>query len=58
MAMKALAQIRDQFQVNLSLRNLFEHPTVAGLAGVIDRLWLTQPKPSSPARDGREEFVL
>jgi amino acid adenylation domain-containing protein len=58
MAMKALAQIRDQLQVNLSLRNLFEHPTVAGLAGVIDRLWLNQPRPSSPARDGREEFVL
>jgi acyl-coenzyme A synthetase/AMP-(fatty) acid ligase/acyl carrier protein len=58
MAMKALAQIRDQLHVNLSLRNLFEHPTVAGLAEVIDRLWLTQPRPSSPSRDGREEFVL
>ena len=43
MAMKALARIRDAFQVNLSLRNLFEHPTVAGLAGAIEGLgWVAQ----------------
>ena len=57
MAMKALTQIRDAFHVNLSLRNLFERPTVAGLAEAIESLWLTQPKAVRPG-GGREEFVL
>jgi amino acid adenylation domain-containing protein len=57
MAMKALTQIRDAFRVNLSLRNLFERPTVAGLAEAIEGLWLTQPKAVRPG-GGREEFVL
>jgi len=56
MAMKALTQIRDRFQVNLSLRNLFEHPTIAGLAGVLDGVWLTQAR--SPASGAQEKFVL
>jgi acyl carrier protein len=56
MAMKALARIRDAFQVNLSLRNLFEHPTVAGLAGAIDGLtWVARPK---AAQGAREEIAL
>jgi amino acid adenylation domain-containing protein len=58
MAMKALTQIRDAFEVSLSLRNLFEHPTIAGLAEAIDGLaWLA--KAGSPGQDGgREEVVL
>jgi amino acid adenylation domain-containing protein len=59
MAMKALAQIRDAFQVTLSLRNLFEQPTVAGLAEVIDGLsWLAKAKAPSPAHGNREEIAL
>jgi amino acid adenylation domain-containing protein len=58
MAMKALAQIRDAFQVTLSLRNLFEHPTVAGLAEVIDGLsWLAKAK-APTAHGDREEIAL
>lgn len=56
MAMKALIQIRDRFGVSLSLRNLFEHPTVAGLAQLIDSLWLATPQ--APAGSEREEIVL
>jgi amino acid adenylation domain-containing protein len=56
MAMKALTQIRERFNVNLSLRNLFEQPTVAGLAGMLEGLWLTKAK--APAGGGHEEFVL
>jgi amino acid adenylation domain-containing protein len=57
-AMKALTQIRDAFDVNLALRNLFEHPTIAGLAEAIDRLVLVaQPKTASQD-SGREEIVL
>ena len=40
LAMRALSQIHDAFDVHVPTRNLFEHPTVAGLAGVIDRLTL------------------
>jgi amino acid adenylation domain-containing protein len=57
-AMKALTQIRDAFDVNLALRNLFEHPTIAGLAEAIDRLVLVA-KPKTASQDsGREEIVL
>jgi amino acid adenylation domain-containing protein len=58
MAMKALAQIRERFDVNLALRNLFEQPTVAGLGGIIDGLALAAPKRAAPGGGGREELVL
>ena len=58
-AMKALTQIRDVFEVSLSLRNLFEHPTVAGLAGIIDGLaWLAKAKTPSQDAGDREEVVM
>jgi acyl carrier protein len=58
-AMKALTQIRDVFEVNLALRNLFEHPTIAGLAQAIDGLVLVaKPKTVSQDSAGREEIVL
>jgi amino acid adenylation domain-containing protein len=57
LAMKALTQIRDAFQVNLVLRNLFEQPTIAGLAPVIDSLAsLAAPRPAASGE--REEIVL
>jgi amino acid adenylation domain-containing protein len=40
MAMKALTRIREVFDVSLALRNLFEQPTIAGLAQMIDGLTL------------------
>jgi len=59
MAMKALTQIRDAFHVSLSLRNLFENPTVAGLAQAVDSLWLATAQPTPSAAHGaREEIVL
>jgi amino acid adenylation domain-containing protein len=56
MAMKALTQIRDAFDVSLSLRTLFEHPTIAGLAEAIEGLSLTKPR--NQAHGEREEIVL
>ena len=56
MAMKALTQIRDRFEVNLSLRNLFERPTVAGLAEAVESILLSRSKPA--AQGEREEIVL
>jgi len=62
MAVRAVAQIREKFQVDIQLRNLFERPTVAGLAELIDGMsWLksdgTQPA-ASPEAGAREEIAL
>jgi amino acid adenylation domain-containing protein len=58
MAMKAVTLIRSRFEVSLSLRNLFEHPTIAGLAAVVDSLWLAKPKTPGAAHGAQEQFVL
>ncbi len=58
-AMKALSRIRDTFEMDLPLRNLFEHPTIAGLAEVIDQLtWAAQAQEPTSDVAGREEFAL
>ena len=59
-AIKAVSRIRDVFEVDVPLRNLFEHPTVAGLAEVIDELsWLAKTKaPTYEPSDDREEITL
>jgi len=62
MAVRAVAQIREKFQVDIQLRNLFERPTVAGLAELIDGMsWLksgrTEPA-ASPGAGAREEIAL
>jgi amino acid adenylation domain-containing protein len=58
-AIKAVSRIQDTFEVDLPLRNLFERPTIAGLAEVIDQLtWVA--KGNAPASDAapREEFAV
>ncbi|HET9709314.1 MAG TPA: phosphopantetheine-binding protein, partial [Gemmatimonadales bacterium] len=58
-AIKAVSRIRDVFGVDLPLRNLFERPTVAGLAEVIDGLsWMAQAKAPTDEAGDREEIVL
>lgn len=58
LAMRALSQIRDAFDVNVPTRNLFEHPTVAGLAGVIDRLTFLEASNGGGGDGAREEIRL
>lgn len=57
MAMRAIARIREAFGVDIALRNLFEHPTIGALAGVIEGLAAVT---RAPGRGGgeREEITL
>ena len=59
LAIRSISRIRDAFEVDLQLRNLFERPTVAGLAEVIDGLRiLAKPKAPVDAKGDREELEL
>ena len=60
LAMRAVTQIRQEFDVNLQLRNLFERPTPAGLAEMIDAMAWNSKAPLGTASTGtdREETIL
>lgn len=58
LAMKALTRIREAFGINLVLRNLFEQPSVAQLAPVIDGLASLAPAQAPVGGGAREEIVL
>jgi acyl carrier protein len=57
-AMRVIARICQRFDVDLTIRNLFEHPTVAGLAKIVDQLsWAARTRNTSNSAD-REEIRL
>ena len=59
LAMQFVVRIRGRFGVDLPLKNLFERPTVAGLAEAIDALsWSATAKAPLPLGVEREEVVL
>ena len=58
-AIKAVSRLSDVFDVDLSLRHLFERPTIAGLAEVIEGLsWVSKAKASAGESRDREETTL
>src|SRR4051812_1873566 len=59
LAIRAVARIRERFEVNVSLRNLFEAPTLEGLARVIDGLsWLKRSAGPLNGAGNQEEIAL
>ena len=59
LAIRAVARMRDSLEVNLSLRNLLESPTVRGLAAVVDGLLLLKRSQATAHAPGeREEIEL
>ncbi|HVI72791.1 MAG TPA: amino acid adenylation domain-containing protein, partial [Pyrinomonadaceae bacterium] len=49
LATQLISRLREVFQVDLPLRHLFEAPTVAGIAAMIDEASTTQMAPITPA---------
>ncbi len=61
LAAQVVARVREAFQIDIGLVAMFEVPTIAALADVIDTLqWAAAPPRSSPFPDSeeREEFDL
>ena len=59
LVMRAVSRMRETFGVDVQLRNLFERPTVAGLAEVIDgMLWVADSSAPSASEGPREEIEL
>jgi len=57
MAIRTVARIRDTFAVDISLRNVFEQPTLGGLAELLDGLSWVAKSPRTTT-DDREEIAL
>jgi len=59
LVMRAVSRLRQTFGVDVQLRNLFERPTVAELAEVIDgMLWMSEARAPSMSHGPREEIEL
>ena len=60
LALHLAAWVREQYKVDLPLRSLFEHPTVAGLAAEIEaRVWsAAAAAPNAAAAVDREEVEI
>jgi acyl carrier protein len=56
LATQLLSRIRRAFPVELSLREVFDHPTIAELTTVVERSLAATPPEGGPA--DREEIVL
>jgi len=60
LATQVISRCRERFQVEMPLRDLFEAPTIAGLAGLVEQIKLSQTLQQTvdPAAETREEITL
>jgi acyl carrier protein len=59
LAMQLVGGVRQRFGIDLSLKNLFEHPVLAHLAEAIDALsWLERSRAPAAQTDERDEMLL
>ncbi|WP_375501415.1 SDR family oxidoreductase [uncultured Nostoc sp.] len=61
LATQVISRVREAVQVELSLNNLFEEPTVAGISALVDKIILTTQKRQITTNDfvgEREEIEL
>jgi len=58
-AIKCVSRLRESFHVDVALRHLFEHPTVGGLAEIVDGLVVaSRPRPAAADAGAREEITV
>lgn len=57
-AARIVSELRATFGVDVSMRHLFEQPTIAGLAGIVDVLAVTTPSAAESAGGQREEIEI
>ncbi|MCS6806445.1 MAG: amino acid adenylation domain-containing protein [Blastocatellia bacterium] len=58
LAMRLVSLIRKQWDVSIAVKTLFEHPTVAGLARIIDTACLHSAKPAQPIQPAPPDALL
>ena len=58
LVMRMLAQLREQFGVEITASSFFQNPTIANLASLIQALQMVQSDPSSSGGGPRESFEL
>ena len=57
-AARIVGTLRTDFGVDVAMRHLFEQPTIAGLARIVDVLAVTAPGAPAVAGSQREEIEL
>ena len=57
-AARIVSELRATFRVDVLMRHLFEQPTIAGLAGIVDVLAVTVPGAAESAGSQREEIEI
>jgi acyl carrier protein len=58
-AIKCVSRLRESFGVDVALRHLFEHPTVVGLAAIVDGLVLgARPRAAAAEPGARVEITV
>ena len=57
-AARIVNELRATFGVDVFMRHLFEEPTIAGLAGIVDVLAVTAPDVAGSAGSQREEIEI